>query len=311
MLLEPAFFRTIKHERIECADPFLLSLVDGQIDAALIDRLRQFGQTSPLLVWEDQPDHYLLLADFPTHRALSLLNIESVLCRVLPSDTPADLRYSLQILHEQAATRQPSPIVQAYLLHQASQVLGHSELLSLLPLMGHKPQHHLVEELIALLHLAPAALRAIHQGILTPKTGKLISQLSFADQEALIGLIETYRPGGSKQFKLVEMVIELCLRHNRSVDELLEEWRQKDHRQDNPPQQLQGLLQYLAALVWPEKTKMEKVFQRVVDSLSLPEGMTLASSASFEDESVEVRLRFADSDILRQKLEGIRALFQS
>jgi len=308
---EPTFFRTIKHECIECTDPFLLSLADGPTDSTLIDRLQQFGQTIPLLVWEDQPDHYLLLADYPLHRALSLLHIDWVLCRILPSNTPAHLRYSLQILHEQAAARPPSPIVQAHLLDQASQVLDHNELLSLLALMDYKPQHHLVEELIALLHLAPAALGAIHRGILAPKTGKLIKQLSFADQGALIGLIETYRPGGSKQFKLVEMVTELCLRYNRSVDELLEEWRQKEHRQDKPPQHLQGLLQYLTTLVWPERTKMEKRFQRVVDSISLPEGMMLTPSASFEDESVEVRLRFADSDILQRKLEGIRALFQS
>ncbi|MCL2459182.1 MAG: hypothetical protein FWF31_10155 [Desulfobulbus sp.] len=311
MSRESAFFRTIKHERIECADPFLLSLTDEPADAALIDRLRQFGQTSPLLVWEDQPDRYLLLADCPMYRALSFLKIELVLCRILPPDTPASLRYSLQILHHQAAPRKPSPIVQAHLLHQASQVLDHSELLSLLPLMDHKPQPYLVEELTALLRLAPAAIGAIHRGILASKTGKLIKQLSFADQIALIGLVETYRPGGSKQFKLVEMVTELCLRHNRSVDELLEEWRQKDHRQDNPPQQLQGLLQNLTALVWPERTKMEKRFQGFVDNMSVPDGMTLAPSTSFEDESVEVRLRFADSDILRRKWEGIRALFQS
>ncbi|WP_310600576.1 hypothetical protein [Desulfobulbus sp.] len=311
MPLEPALFQTIKNRCIECTDPFLLSLFDESPDGALADHLRLFGQTTPLLVWEDSPDHYLLLADCPMHRALSFLEVESALCRILSSNTPAILRFSLQILHEQVAFRQPSPIVQAHLLNQASQLLDRNALLPLLPLMGYKPHSYLVEELTTLLHLAPAAVRAIHRGILAPKTGKLIKQLSLADQTALIGLIETYRPGGSKQFKLVEMVVELCLRHNSSVDDLLGAWQQKDHIQDNLPQQLQGLLQHLAALVWPERTKMEKGFQRFADTISLPDGVALVPSTSFEDESVEVRLRFADSNILQRKWEGIRALVQS
>ncbi|MCL1979850.1 MAG: hypothetical protein FWG62_02090 [Proteobacteria bacterium] len=311
MPLEPASFRTLKHEGIECPDPFLQSLADAQVESTLIDRLRQFGQTTPLLVWEDQPDHYLLLADYPLQQALALLKIEWVLCRILPPNTPAHLRFSLQILHQQAAHAQPSPIVYAHLLRQASQQLDKNELLLLLPLMGCKPHHYVVEEHTNLLDLAPAAIGAIHQGILAPKTGKLLKQLAHADQEALIGLLATYRPGGSKQLKLVELVIELCLRHNRSVDQLLGEWQRREHQQDNPPQQLQKLLQDLAAMTWPERTKTEKRFQGFVDSLSLPEGVAVVPSTSFEDESVELRLRFADSNILQDKWEGIRTLLQS
>lgn len=164
---------------------------------------------------------------------------------------------------------------------------------------------------MALLDLAPVAVRAIHQGILAPRTGKLLTLLSPEDQTSLVGLIKTYRPGGSKQFKLVEMVTELCLRHNRSIDELLGAWEQTGHQQDNHPQRLQSILHDLAALVWPERTKMEKRFQRFADAMLLPDGATLVPSTSFEDESVELRLRFANSDVLQQKWERIREVFQS
>jgi ParB family chromosome partitioning protein len=304
-------FQTIKSERILCADSFLLSLTDDPPNPALVDRIRQFGQTTPLLVWEDQPEHYLLLADYPGYQAISSLKVASVCCRVLAPTAPAVLRFSLSVLHEQAALLPPSPIVQAHLLRQASQQLSRVELLALLPLMGYKPQRHVAEELIALLHLAPAAVHAMHQGILAPKTGKLIKLLSPEDQASLAGLIETYRPGGSKQFKLVEMVTELCLRHNQSIDELLGAWNQAAHRQDNPPQRLQELLHNLAALVWPERIKMEKRFQRFTDAMLLPDGVTLAPSMSFEDESVELRLRFANSDMLQQKWARMKRILQS
>jgi len=304
-------FQTIKREQIECTAPFLPSLADGPVGVVLLERIRQFGQTTPLLVREEQPQRYQLLADYPTYRALAALGSDQVLCRVLPRTVSSLSRFSLQIHYEQAASPPASPIVQAHLLRQACQQLSHDELLSLLPLMGYKPQRYLLDELLALLDLSPAAVRALHQGILAPKTGKLLKLLAPEDQIALVDLIETYRPGGSKQFKLVEMVTELCLRHNRPVRELLKEWEQTEPRQDNAPQRLQGLLQHLAASVSPQRTDMETRFQRFVDAMQLPEGVTLAPSPSFEDESVELRLRFDNSDVLRQKWEKIRKLLQS
>ncbi|MCL2789924.1 MAG: hypothetical protein FWD79_04695 [Desulfobulbus sp.] len=310
MFAEP-HFQTLRTECIECTDPFLLSLADEPPDPTLVDRIRRFGQPTPLLVWENQPGRYLLLADYFTYRTLASLAIASVFCRVLAPTAPASLRYCLHILHGQAISPPSSPIMHAYLIRQASQQLSRDELLSLLPLMGYKAQYHVCEELMALLDLAPVAVRAIHQGILAPRTGKLLTLLSPEDQTSLVGLIKTYRPGGSKQFKLVEMVTELCLRHNRSIDELLGAWEQTGHQQDNHPQRLQSILHDLAALVWPERTKMEKRFQRFADAMLLPDGATLVPSTSFEDESVELRLRFANSDVLQQKWERIREVFQS
>jgi ParB family chromosome partitioning protein len=286
-------------------------LTDGPPDPILTDRIRQFGQTVPLLVWEDQPEHYRLLADYHMYRTMATLGIASACCRILAPMTPAVLRSSLQILHGQAMSSQPSPIVQAHLLRQASRQMNRADLLSLLPLMGYKPHHHMVEELVTLLDLAPAAVHAMHQGILAPRTGKLLQLLSPKDQKSLVSLIETYRPGGSKQFKLVEMVVELHLRHSKPVDELLAWWDQTERKQDNPPQRLQELLQGLAALVWPERTNMEQRFQCCTDAMLLPDGVTVAPSAFFEDDSVELRLRFADSDALRRKWEKIRPLLQS
>jgi hypothetical protein len=308
MFSEPNF-QTIKTERIECADPFLLSLTDEPPDPALLDRIRQFGQIVPLLVWEKQQGYYQLLADYSDFRAITSLQIASVCCRVLPPTAPAMFRYSLHLLHGHAPPHQSSPIVQAHLLRQASQQLDRTELLSLLSLMGYKPHHHVLDELIGLLHLAPAVVLAMHQGLLAPKNGRMLRLLPVEDQTSLAGLIATYRPGGSKQFKLVEMVTELCLRHNRSVDVLLGEWQQTEHRQDNHPQRLHGLLQNLAALTWPKRTKMEKRLQRFTNDMRLPDDATVVPSTSFEDESVELRLRFANSDILLHKWEQIGPFF--
>lgn len=304
-----AHFQIINCQCIESSDPFIRSLCDGPVDASLIDRLHRFGQTTPLLVWQRSEKIFQLLADYPTMQAITSLGIEHVLCRVLPLSAPPTLRYSLQILHGLSGLL-ASPILHAHLLQQARQELTEDELFDLMRLMGYKPQRYELDELIALMHLSPAALRALHRGILAPRTGKLLKSLSHDDQTILVRLLDAYRPGGSKQFKLIEMVTELFLRDNKSVRELLRKWLPTEHERvrDNTPQRLQKILQSLAELYWPEKTKMEKRFQQLVDELHPPMGVVLAPSPSFEDESVEVRLRFANSEVLRKKWATLKTV---
>jgi len=302
-------FLRINCQFIEYADPFLRLLQEGAPDTSLIDNLQRFGQTTPLLVWQHTTKQYQLLAGYPTFQAIVALGVEEACCRVLsPSSSPAH-RYSLQILHELAVSP-ASPVLHAHLLAQAQHQLADDELLALLPLMGYKAQRYLLDELTSLLHLSPAAIRALHRGVLAPKAGKLLKLLSHEDQTILVRLIDTYRPGGSKQHKLVEMVTELCLRDNKPVLELVREWLDQECGKDNTPQRFQGLLQSLSARHQPEKTKLEQRFQQLVQELHLPEGVTLVPCSSFEDESVEVRLRFADSKTLQEKWEEIKAVIR-
>lgn len=304
-----AHFQCLNCRSIEYSDPFLRWIQEVSLDASLIDTLQRFGQTAPLLVWQQQTGQYQLLEGYPILQALLALGIEEVFCRILPSSCPPASRYSLQILH--GGTVSPiSPVLQAYLLEQAQSQLTDDELLALLPLMGFKPQRHALDELISLLHLSPAAIRALHRGTLAPKAGKLLKLLPHEDQTIIIRLIETYRPGGSKQHKLIELVTELCLRDDKPVYEFVQGWLDQGHGQDNAPQRFTGLLQSLSTRYWPEKTKLEDRFQQLVQELQLPTGVTLVPSPAFEDESMELRLRFADSKILREKWKQIQAVIR-
>jgi ParB family chromosome partitioning protein len=309
--MQPSYpFKTISCQFIDHPDDFIRSLHESP-DSLLVDRLQLFGQTVPLLVWQQVEKQYQLIAGYSFFTAITSLGIEKTVCQVLPRSTPPLLRYSLQILHG-LADPQASPILQAYLLQQARQNLTDEETFSLLSLMGHKPQLHKLDELTALLRLSPLAIAALHQGVLSLKTGKLFKFLSHEDQGLLVRLISTYQLGGSKQQKLVEMVTELSLRKNMPVQILIREWLPADQAfvEKNAPQRLQGLLQTLYEMYWPEKSVMEKNFQQFVQGLQVPDGMTIKPSPSFEDDSVEMRFRFANAGALKKKWEKMKALIQ-
>ena len=309
--MQPSYpFKTISCQFIDHPDDFIRSLHERP-DSLLVDRLQLFGQTVPLLVWQQAEKQYQIIAGYSSFTAITSLGIEKAACQVLPRSTPPLQLYSLQILHG-LADPQASPILQAYLLQQARQKLTDKETFSLLSLMGHKPQLYKLDELTDLLRLSPLAIAALHQGILSLKTGKLFKFLSHEDQGLLVRLISTYQLGGSKQQKLVEMVTELSLRENMPVQVLIREWLPADQAfvEKNAPQRLQGLLQTLYEMYWPEKSAMEKSFQQLVQGLQVPDGMTIKPSPFFEDDSVEMCLRFANIEALKEKWEKMKALIQ-
>lgn len=292
-------FQRVPIERIDFPDHFTSGLYPG-VDASLCDQVRIFGLQQPLPVQQRAENSYHLLAGYAYLPVLRHLESQTVHCQIIDEDFSSLSLYALQILHG-LSTVTTSPILQAHLLREAGHTLSATEILLLLPLMGHKPQPYKIEELVALLDLAPIAILALHQGHVAPKTGKLLSRLPLQDQQYLVELILRYRPGGSKQQKLIELLTELSLRHNAPLASLTQPWM--DKQQEDPvnlPQQLQALLRFLHEQCFPHLTDAEKRFQQFIEELVLPPQVRLDHSPSFEDESVELTIRFPDHASLKQ-----------
>jgi len=55
---------------------------------------------------------------------------------------------------------------------------------------------------------------------------------------------------------------------------------------------------------------MEKNFHRLVQELQVPDRMAIKPSPSFEDDGVEVCLRFTNIEALKEKWEKMKTLVQ-
>ena len=174
--------------------------------------------------------------------------------------------------------------------------------------MGYKPQPHKLKELIDLLQLESSILLALHQARLAYKSVRQLTLLDPEDQKVVVRIISAYRLGGSKQQKLLDMLVELVMRENRSVLDLVGAWLPEENAADNLPQRAQHLLDFLQANCYPARTAAEKDFQGLVRKLQPPEGITIDHGLNFEDDSVEVRLRFTNGQSLQQHWPTLRSL---
>ena len=300
-------FQLIDLQLVDFPNDFLRLLHDGAVDRVLLNTLQEFGQLHPLLVQEQTENQYHILAGYPYFTALNVLDIQQIVCQILPRTLAPITRFSLQIIHD-LSSPQSSPILQAHLLRQAQLIVSEEDLLSLLSLMGYKPQRYKLKELIDLLQLEPTAILALHRGSLSQKLGKHLYLLSQEDQRNLVKLISVYRLGGSKQQKLVEMVTELVLRDNKSAQEIINKWLPDEEttNSENRPQRIYGFLQCLHEQCSPGKTDAERNFKKLVKELQPPEEITIEHSLSFEDEQLEVRIKFTDAATLRKKWAEIK-----
>lgn len=269
--------------------------------------VERFGLLRPLPVVEAGCHRFQLLGDYHQFQSARQAGLAVVTCQIFPDSIPAELLLSLQVLFSQQAG-QMSPVLQAWIALRAQTLVGDQEQMALLALMGIKPQAYKRDELIALLHLEPSAVIALHRGLLTQKSGKRLAVFAPEDQRLVVRVINAYRLGGSKQQKLLEMVGELVMRENRSVADQLVAWLPDEGETNNLPQRAQHLLDHLHGLCFAEKEAAEKAFQGFVRSLQPPEEITIDHSLSFEDESVEVRIRFADAEALRHHWQTLRSL---
>lgn len=201
-------------------------------------------------------------------------------------------RFALRILHEHQGCHN-SPILQALLLKEMAGVLPLAEQLSLLPLMGLKAQQHVLVERLSLLQLNSTVQEALHTQVLHSKNISLLARLPADEQKYLVELITRYNLRGSKQQKLVELVVELHLRDGSTVSSLLAEWQKSEPPLDNLPQEGQSLLNFLFNRYNPQVIQAEHRFHEQVRGLQAPAGVKITHTPAFEDEAVTVQLSYS------------------
>ena len=270
--------------------------------------LKKFGQIHPLLVQEEAQSRYRLLAGYTWYLAMQTAGHTTASCQLLHAKTAPNILFSLQIIH-QNHYKELSPVLQAYILRQAQNHLSEHDLLNLLPLMQHKPQRHILLDILNLLQLDQTVLAAMHWGQIPMKAGKSFARFSCGEQKILAELICHYQLGGSKQQKFLEMMTEISLRTQRTAQEILQNWEmQRPLGQDNGPQEAANLLAHLTACCYPARVEAEERFQKLAQTLRLPKGVSIEHCPAFEDDSLELRLHFNDSESLLKNWKSLKEI---
>ncbi len=279
-------------------------------DADLIESVRQFGILCPPLVQEQPAGGFLVVSGKKRIRAaLRRTATGKIPCLVAPHDIPAFPLFSL-LLHHALIGGQLSVIEQANFFRKALSRLPETGVLPLLIPLGHRAQKYRIEELLNFLSLDPSVITGLHQGTIQPKSAQKMRQLAPADQQDLARLITELRLGGSKQHKLIDLSIDLMMRHERSIQEIIALYRQEneERNQENKPQEAASFLHWLFEKCHPGSVAAEAEFKRFAAGLEAPPKINVGHTRSFEDDTVVLSLSFADRTSLLKVWPEIRTI---
>ncbi len=274
-------------------------------DQVLRQSIRKFGILQPPLV-QMAHGHYIILSGRKRIQAAEALGWKEIPCLVVDQQAEPYQVCEIILIHGQTGATL-SPIEQAVFFRKTGDKFTNEQAVALLPLIGLKPHPYRLQEFAASLQLDQTAVDALHSGIIQQKTGSRLSKLSGKDQQTVVGLIDHFKLGGSKQQKLVGFAIELGMRTGRPFSDFVLKWEQEgDTADDNRPQQASALLSSLEKQCFPNKSRAEEQFQQFRRTIQLPEDITLLHTASFEDDRLTLSIIFDNQDSFVKGWEQIK-----
>ncbi|MBW2328389.1 MAG: hypothetical protein JRF04_02025 [Deltaproteobacteria bacterium] len=308
----PAQYRRVLVEDIDLTDtryslnPFPHSRPDTQLS----ESIDTFGILHPPLLLELDTNNYIVLSgrkriQISAEEVDSLITAIVISCRYI--NKPLVI-FSTLLQHRLIGS--PLGIIeQSIFFKKAMACLPTEEIIRFLPMMGYKEKLHIPRDIISLLELHPSAQLGLHKGVLSLRAGKKLLLFPSEDQRVLAELINELQLGGSKQQKLINLVLELTKRSRISTDELLYRWREKEKdKQHNGPQKVTSLLSWLQRKCSPRSVAEEDNFKKFSRQFELPAGVRISHTLSFEDERVTLSVEFSSRKILEKQWPQIRSL---
>lgn len=276
----------------------------GFLSPQLIESIQEVGILHPPLIQQTgNSEKHIIISGFK--RLAILKNISPtarIHCLVLPATcSPSALFVTLY--HHWVADRQPSIVEQAGYFKKARDLLDQATLLSFAQQLGHKPTMRVIDDLVSLLDLEQSVVLALHKGTMHPRTARKIRILDKLEQNTVADLIASYKLGGSKQQKMVDLGMELIMREKVSWRDIGQKWMvEEGHPDRNIPQQGTKFLEWLFEQCYPRSSGAESEFGEFVRSLNLPSKATVTHSPFFENDELWLTIKYENREKLQQEL---------
>jgi len=242
---------------------------------------------------------------------LAALEPDSALgCLLLPAGTSRAT--ALELALAAILTRRPAtPLEQAGCWRKAEEWLGSEEAGRRFGPLLELSRRYPAPRLVRLLELPEDQAAALQAGRLELSTAFHLLDLDRESSALLLRVIELLRLSSSNQKKLLKICLDLAGREGIAIAELLNrpEGRQiLGGAMANPPQQAVRLLAWLNELRRPRFSAATRDWQAFTASLSLPAGVNLEPSPSFERDTLRLSIEFRNRSELAERWPALREL---
>ncbi|MDX9897227.1 MAG: ParB/Srx family N-terminal domain-containing protein [Desulfofustis sp.] len=279
-------------------------------DGRFLARVRAYGILRPPLVQKIDRDRYRLICGSLRLQALEQLAKHETTCLVL---TPSlSLPQLLDIVaRDQGERGLLTPIEAARLVLLAHENTGDdAELWH--SVTGIANRGHLLR-LPRLLKLEPRLREQIHRGVISARTGLLLTSLTGDDRLFLGDLFEQLEINDNKQQRVIDWSRIIATTEELSLRDLFADrygFCVAVDSSANRPQIVQRLLQDLQRHSHPRLSRAQREFEDRLAALHLPHHCRVTPGTSFETDRVTLSVDFPSLDHLEALWPSLQARLQ-
>ena len=277
----------------------------------LLDSIRYFGVISPPLL-RIRGNTCQILNGFKRIESARICHMEKISCKVCEASIMEwdMIRFLISLFTSDGP---PNILDQATLLHKMSGFFDQDEIVKdVLPLLGLPPTPKVLQRLLPLSGMDETLGKALLDGMINQD---MALRLMAFEPEARIrigSLFLYYGYSQSKQFEILEYLMDICGKENRSFTEILKEmgWVKNMPQNTSKNRVTEGEVfrQRLRERRNPILSNLERAWEDKVKSLHLPPALSLNPPPYFEGSTFRLSLTFKDLEEFKKKIGELKAL---
>ena len=278
----------------------------------LVRSIKECGLVNTPFVTENRDGKMEVVVGYRRMMALKSLQWEKIPCRDLSDSGLSLLECLLLNLYDNLATRELNEVEKGMVLNRLVAHLPKKKIvdhyLPLLNLPSHEPTLDIFMNLEQLEH--PIKL-SLSEKRISFQSVKVLMELEADSRSVIFDWISKIRLNSNQQAKFIEYTMDLSIKEEKQIPELLREKSFLDIEEDkklNNPQKAKLLLDLLKSRRFPLLTRSEKVFQEKISNLGLPEGIRVSHPLFFEGPDYRLEIVFKGGKELKEKINALSQL---
>ncbi|MGA1824924.1 MAG: ParB/RepB/Spo0J family partition protein [bacterium] len=276
----------------------------------LTESIKKWGLlTSPLLRQTD--DHrYQIILGFQRLKVIKRLNYKEITCFVIKKRNDPSVKALWEIIiSELLSTGNMNLFDQSVLFNKILQYFPKQWVTdNILPLFGLSPSAHILDRICPLIDLEQELALAVLEDQISQQMAIRLLNLSSPERLCLGRLFVTYKYSKSKQFEILEHVLDLKAIHSKEIDKLIykveETFSEQMHQMTafNLPQKAELIRNKIRSWRYPTLTDLEEHYDKAIKSLKLGQGISLKPPSFFEGNTFQISITFQTIETLLDKI---------
>ncbi|MGA1863691.1 MAG: ParB N-terminal domain-containing protein [bacterium] len=279
----------------------------------LIDSVRRHGIIySPLVSIMD--DTYKVVDGFRRIEAARSCHKKKVLCKVFESPFE-EWDLACFILSLFLSAEPPHILDQGVILSRFCRLFDQDRVINhILPLLGHPPNRKVLERLVPLAGMEEDLGRALLDGRINHDMALRLMEMESGTREHISSFFLYFAFSQSKQFEILEYLMDISGRENRSLTEILKETGWTGNRQEQADRNTvkvgEAFRRRLRERRNPIISGMEREWNNKIASIHLPPSVSLSPPPYFEGGTYRLSFTFNDLISLQEKMEDLKDLIK-